>query len=351
MITRVERIDDRLRSLEKPLLEPADRLFLEKNGVLVLAAGFEDRALGALKCLASSGSKGFKTILIKYNPPLEENKIKEITGLCSDLESVVIDFEYYRYNPAGGGEKLVNLLGKTQGPILVDISAVSRFLIVQFLVALGKSDRKFSAARIAYSEARFYPPTQDEAEKRIGEKGTDCVASVYHDYFISSGVYELSIVPELSSIASYGQPVRLVAFPSFNCDQLSSLKGELQPFFFHIINGVPPASENAWRPGIIRKLNHIEDISKREETDTGTLDYRETLDYLLAVYDKYTDRDRIVIAPTGSKMQSVAVGIFRAFMNDVQVVYPTPRKYTSPGQYTEGIKNMYTLNLEVFGKL
>jgi hypothetical protein len=351
MITRIERIDERLRSLEKPLLKTAGRLFLEKNGVLVLAAGFEDRALGALKCLAASSSKGFKTILIKYKPFLEENKIKEIKELCSHLESEVIDFEYDRYNPAGGGEKLVNLLGKNQGTILFDISAVSRFLIVQFLVALGKSERNFSAARVVYSEARFYPPTKDEAEKRIGAKGTDCVDSVYHDYFISSGVYELSIVPELSSIASYGQQVRLVVFPSFNCDQLSSLKGEIQPFFFHIINGIPPASENAWRLGDIRKLNHIEDISKRDEMNTSTLDYRETLDYLLTVYNEYTDKDRIVIAPTGSKMQSVAVGIFRTFMNDVQVVYPTPRKYTSPRQYTEGIKNIYTLNLEVFGKL
>ena len=107
MITRIERIDERLRSLEKSLLEPVDRLFLGKNGVLVLAAGFEDRALGVLKYLASSGSKGFKTILIKYEPFLDENKIEEITGLCSNLESEVMVFEYDRYDPSGGGEGLV----------------------------------------------------------------------------------------------------------------------------------------------------------------------------------------------------------------------------------------------------
>lgn len=62
--------------------------------------------------------------------------INEIKELCAGMESEVIDFEYDRYNHAGGGEGLGNLLGKNQGTILLDISAVSRFLIVQFLVAI-----------------------------------------------------------------------------------------------------------------------------------------------------------------------------------------------------------------------
>jgi len=351
MITRVKRIDEQLQALEKPKLKTINRLFLNNKSTLVLAAGFEDRALGALKCLAVSNSKGFKTILIKYKPYLSENKIQEIKKLCSLLESQVIEFEYDRYDPTGGGQELVNLLEANKGPILIDISAVSRLLIVQFLVALGKSEQKFSSTQIIYSEALSYPPSKEEVENTIGKINRNCTTSIYHEYFLSSGVYELAIVPELSSIVSYGQPVRLVTFPSFNCDQLSSLKGELQPFFFHIINGIPPSPKNRWRTNSIRKLNNIDNIAKKEEKGISTLDYRETLDYLLTVYKEYTDRDRIVIAPTGSKMQSVAVGIFRTFMNDVQVVYPIPKKYTSPKQYTAGIKNIYTLDLDGFSKL
>ena len=78
------------------------------------------------------------------------------------------------------------------------------------------------------------------------------------------------------------------------------------------------------------------------------MDYRETLDYLLKVYSEHSDMERIVIAPIGSKMQTAAVGIFRAFMDDVQIVYPTPKKFSKPANYTKGVRGIYVLPLEMF---
>lgn len=353
MITRVERIDDRLRSLNKPLIRPISHLALDENGTLILAAGFEDRALASLNLLASTHSKNFKTILILYKPLLEENKIQEITSLCQSMNSRITIFEYNRYVPAGGGEMLGQLLQDNPGPILFDIAAVSRFLIVQFLVALGNSQRQFKQLHVVYTEACFYPPTESEVALKSQQEGLDCISSSYRDYFISTGVYDVSFPPELSAVSSYGQPIRLVMFPSFNCDQLASLKGEIQPYFYNFIHGIPPSPENAWRPLAIKRINHIQNLiqSKQEEMDASTLDYRETLECLSKIYSAYTDKDRIVIAPTGSKMQSVAVGIFRTFLTDVQIVYPIPRKFTSPTRYTEGIKSIYTLNIEPFNAL
>ncbi|HLP48407.1 MAG TPA: hypothetical protein VK469_20875, partial [Candidatus Kapabacteria bacterium] len=174
----------------------------------------------------------------------------------------------------------------------------------------------------------------------------------YRTMFISAGVYEVTIVPELASIVMYGQPVRLVTFPSFNIDQLASLKGDIQPYSFNFIHGIPPSPENAWRPEAIKKLNHIEDIKmNREDLEASTLYYEETLEHLLKIYDEYNYLERIFIAPTGSKMQAVAVGIFRTFMNDVQIVYPTPREFSSPKRYTEGIKTIYRLDLNNFNSI
>ncbi|MCI0470601.1 MAG: hypothetical protein L0Y73_02980 [Candidatus Aminicenantes bacterium] len=87
------------------------------------------------------------------------------------------------------------------------------------------------------------------------------------------------------------------------------------------------------------------------DLEAGTLDYRETLEHLLRIYNDYNYLERIFVAPIGSKMQAVAVGIFRAFMKDIQIVYPTPRKFTSPTRYTEGIRKIYRLNLDVFDNL
>ena len=61
--------------------------------------------------------------------------------------------------------------------------------------------------------------------------------------------------------------------------------------------------------------------------------------------------ERIVVAPTGSKMQTVAVGIFRAFLDDIQIVYPTPHLFPKPDKYTTGSRKMYRLDLDSFSEI
>ncbi len=347
MTKRVERVDDRLRSIKKPQLELLNEIHIGDNDLLVIVAGFEDRALGVLERLASSGSSGFTAIVIKYKPFLKENKIQEVHKLCKNLNAEIIDLTYDRHNPAGAGETLLELMNehKIKGRIFLDVSAMSRLLIVQSLVAIGKSVRRLSNVRVLYLEASEYPPTEKEVAAEIKKNEND---TIYRTMFLSSGVYDVTIVPELSSVAMQGQPVRLIAFPSFNPDQMDSLRGEMHPSYFSFIHGIPPLPENRWRTEKIKLLNHMGKIFNREDKETSTLNYQETLDCLLEIYNDYGDIERIIIAPTGSKMQTVAVGIFRTFMNDVQVVYPTPKKFSSPHNYTRGIKNIYSLSLDAF---
>jgi hypothetical protein len=47
-------------------------------------------------------------------------------------------------------------------------------------------------------------------------------------------------------------------------------------------------------------------------------------------------------------MQTVAVGIFRALVKDVQIVYPTPESYLKPDRYTLGIGPLHLLPLAQF---
>ena len=68
---------------------------------------------------------------------------------------------------------------------------------------------------------------------------------------------------------------------------------------------------------------------------TSTLDYRD-MDRRPLVWDALRAW-RLLISPTGSKMQTVAVGLFRACIDDVQIVYPTPGEFRSPKSYTEGL--------------
>ena len=198
---------------------------------------------------------------------------------------------------------------------------------------------------ILYSEASEYPPSKGDVEEAIAKSGVDPLYSIL---LLSSGVFDVTIVPELSSTAPGGQQTRLVTFPSFNTDQLTALRTELQPSRYSVIHGVPPAPENLWRKDAIATLNHTDSLEAEESYSTSTLDYRESLNCLLQIYATHGATERILIAPTGSKMQAVAVGILRSFVSDVQIVYPTPRTFTSPTSYTIGVKQLYNLPLDTF---
>lgn len=243
---------------------------------------------------------------------------------------------------------------------------MSRLLIVQAIVAMRSSGRGFSQCFIAYAEAKSYPPEQRVVEKAIAECDKD---PLFAALFLSSGVFEVTIVPELSAASLGATQSRLVFFPSFNPDQLTALRLELQPSRYAYIHGIPPSMENQWRTEAIRRLNHLASCEadsadrskvetngdtaaaacKREEHfNTCTLAYQDTLDCLCKIYNKHGMRDRLLISPTGSKMQVVGVGLFRAFVKDVQIVYPTPRIFTEPKNYTTGVGQLHLVPLSAF---
>lgn len=346
-VKKVQRIDDKLYQLDKPSLKLIQKVSLSKEDILIISEGFEDRATEVLSRFVSEDNRGITVIIFTYFPYLKENRKEDIDKFCREGNFKTIYIEYNRHNPSGIGDKLCDILNNISGKIFVDISAMSRLLITQLIVALGQRNY-FNETTVFYSEALEYPPSKNEVDNVIKEQKTD---EIYRAMFLSSGVFEVTIVPELSSVSLQGQPIRLVTFPSFNKDQFSSLRSEIQPTYFSIIHGIPPLSENAWRPEAIKKINYIDKILNREDSNVSTLDYRETLDVLWKIYNLHGAADRIILSPTGSKMQALAVGIFRTYMKDVQVAYPTPREFALPNNYTKGVKNVYSLEMYPFESL
>jgi hypothetical protein len=163
--------------------------------------------------------------------------------------------------------------------------------------------------------------------------------------FISSGVLGIIVPAELSTVSMYGQPIRLVAFPTFNPAQFAALCAEINASAFTVVHGAPPSAENEWRLDAIRRLNNIDSLREPDEATTSTFDYRGTVKLLVDIYQQHGDREKLVVAPTGSKMQTVAVGLVAGFLRDLQIVYPAPRSFPSPDEYTRGVKRLYGLGL------
>lgn len=334
----LRRPDEKLGEIDWPNLEEIEFPPVGTGDCLLVCAGFEDRAMETLRRIFEAGKTGFSLGIVEYRPPYQENRIAELRGIGQNAAIRVGEFTYDRENPSGMGEKLRQFT-QAFDRVFIDISGMSRLLIVQTLVALIVSQSRMIS--IIYGEAEEYPPSKDKFEQ--DNQGNAKPSQSY----LSSGIFEIAATPELSSVSMLGEAIRLVAFPSFAHEQLINLIQELQPTYTELIHGVPPAKQNKWRTEAIRKLNHLtlNELMGIKDHETSTLDYRETLRTLLQIYGERSMFDRLVVAPTGSKMQAVAVGLFRSVLHDVQIVYPTPQIFTEPDRYTLGLRQLYKVDL------
>lgn len=338
-IDHLLRPDERLNEIDWPSLHEIEFPSVGTGDYLLICAGFEDRAVETLRRTCQAGRVGFSLGIVHYLPNYSENRIGELRTISRNAGLQVNEFSYNREDPSGIGEELKRSTQDFEH-VFVDISGMSRLLIVQTLVALiGGQNRLLS---LIYGEAKEYPPSREQFEQDDTNDNAKSVPS-----YLSSGIFEIAATPELGSVSMLGEATRLVAFPSFDPAQLTNLLQELQPAYTELIHGVPPVQENGWRKDAIRKLNRptLDDLQEKKDHDASTLDYRETLQVLLQIYAERSMFDRIVVAPTGSKMQAVAVGLFRSILHDVQIVYPTPQTFTAPQAHTIGLRQLYKVDL------
>jgi len=193
-----------------------------------------------------------------------------------------------------------------------------------------------------YTEPERYYPIQEQLS------GSQDKATRSRVEFLSWGVSEITVVPELSSVALPEQPTHLIAFPSYDGQQLAAVRKDVEPARISLIFGMPLPQHGEWRLQAVRDLNYRRTQRNVTEYVTSTYDYRETLLLLLQLYSAGQRLEKIVISPTGSKMQTVAVGIIKAFLDDVKVVYPTPGSFATEA-YTTGIRRLHELRLDTFG--
>ena len=333
------RTDERLGAVAWPSPVATPEPSLGSNECLVVCAGFEERAVGALSRVCKYTSGGGSLAIVEYLPRQDANRTDEVRRIAREAGITTIDFQYDRENPGGMGDIIADYAADFER-INVDISGMSRLLIVQIVVALIRM--RCQNVTILYAQAERYAPSREEFKR-----DADHLADGARLSYLSSGIFEIAVAPELSAVSMVGAEVRLIVFPSFDPDQLTNLVQELQPTYADYIFGVTTLAANEWRAGAVDAINArtMSEITNRACHNTSTFDYRETLSVLLRIYRARSMFDRILVAPTGSKMQSLAVGLFRGALSDVQVVYPTPQSFPEPDRYTEGLGALYTVEL------
>ncbi|NJD76399.1 MAG: hypothetical protein FIB08_04790 [Candidatus Methanoperedens sp.] len=331
-----------------PKIEPFDISIIPKDSIFIGTAGFEDRCFAFLKECSKNDLKFHKVVGIKYEPFDEKNKVDEFEKIAIKLsnKNKLEWVSYNRHNPEEFSkhiEKLKKLISITDNTV-IDISGMSKFLIVTLLYGLRDYPGNIY---IIYCEAKIYFPKPEDCAS-IKEKSPEETPS-----FLTTNVYKIVTTTELSSISMQGYPLLIIAFPTFNYKEMYALLNEITPQYLVKIDGIPREKHNQWRLGAIRLINgkiYRDFVPKIriDEKESSTFDYIQTIEVLNDIYVDYKYTHKCIIAPTGSKLQTLGVLFFKQIYPEIQLVYPVTATFSK--EYTQGYKDIWYIEFKNFSE-
>jgi len=331
-----------------PELTCINELILRKGETFVTAGGFEERIRKFPQMLEPSDSVKNTALLLSYLPHNEKNKPREIYSLLYSKGCQVVCVEYNLHSPFNFDTRFKDILlsSKTEA-ICLDISGMSRLAIMIILDVVYELNLPL---RIVYAEACEYAPNKAEFEAAKESEQQHLPTS-----FIHTGVYDVLHVSRLSSIRMQNQATLLIAFDSFNEALCQALVNVINPSRFILINSRPPREELKWREEatayvhqFLRREWSIEDDNEPIKT-TSTLYYKETYELLEDLYWKFSGTHRIILAPTGSKMQTIGSYLLCSVHKDVHIEYPTVQGFFAD-KYSTGVREMWQLDIGKMGE-
>ncbi len=337
-----------------PTIEPMDLGKVSNPLVYIGAVGFEDRAFACLNEALRLGKRFDRIVAIKYKPFNRRNRKKEFQEKLEHLDIADANVKWVVYDRCKPDEFLNHLsiiketVSQTSN-VVVDISAMSKLLIMMLLQGLRDLDINLT---MVYAEAEVYHPTWEkfEDEKREYEKETETLP-----IFLTTGLYGIVATTSLSTTAMQGYPLMIIAFPTFNHRELTALVNEIPPEHLILLEGRPHEAHNQWRLDAIRWLNRKikeylsnGDTFSEEEKTVSTFDYHKTIMMLEKIYQSYKYERRIIVVPTGSKLQTFGIFLFKQMHPDIQIIYPVTKKFAET--YTEGYKRIWEISLPSFSE-
>jgi len=331
-----------------PELKSIKKLALEPGEVFISAGGFEERALAIPSMLSKPESHEGIAVVLEYLPHNKNNKLDEAVSALHQSCSQVETEQYDLHHPEGFDEVLTNRLrGLNARAVCLDVSGMSRLAIMIIIDVLREMNLPL---RVVFAEACEYAPSREEFE--TAKKGSE---QHLPTSFIHTGMHDVLHVRRLSSVRMQSNATLLIAFDSFNEALCQALLNMINPSRFILINGRPPREELRWRGEatqyvhqFLRKEWNLEDDNEPVKT-TSTLYYAETYELLTSLYWRFSAEHRIVIAPTGSKMQTLGSYLMRGVHEDIHVEYPAVAGFFAD-KYSQGVREIWEIDFGNMGE-
>lgn len=321
---------------------------LSECELLIIAAGFEDRALHLFEKIWCPEIR--KLAIIKYSH-LSENETafeKVSVFLENKTEDQLVLTTYLDSNLPGQFEKNFEALLKnftlnpTTGKIWVDVSGIPTFAICM-LLRICRHNYPLKEVVIFYTEAKEYFPTESEYTKYLKEYGDSGLERLPAS--LTTEMSENLIIDSFSGYTIKKDPTCLILYAGYEKHRSIGVIENINPAKLVILYGKPGKIELSWRLNMSIQL-HKTLLSEtiRAEEIVSTFDIAANLKLLIQYYEFLYDDHNICIAPICSKLQTIATYLMWERFKDIQLVFPLPVKYL-PKRFSRECGNTFYLQL------
>lgn len=297
--------------------------------LLLLAAGFEDRALHFLS--NSNFKKDTHCILIEFpnHPEFNSNIFSTYFNKASELfaegkihivrlgETSIQSFE------KDLNEQLLKL-PRHITKVWIDISGMPTYAICISLNSV-RTIYPNQSQSIIYSAAENYFPTFEEYEELAekSDKNEEFVPKT-----MTREMSEVLILETFSGHRSKEGISCLAVFPGYDSNRTGGVIDSINPSMLLFLFGDPDGSDLKWRLNLSKQLHRkFESTRKNAVEVVSTLDPNQSLNTLENYYEFLFEDYDFTVAPICSKMQVVGTFLFWERYKEVQLVFPLPVGY------------------------
>lgn len=322
---------------------PSDGL----SGLIVLSAGFEDRAKEFISKVTLD--KSSLVVLVKFNNDIEGNdevfqEYLEIIKMKID-ENRLITVSLSQKRPwdfPTDFKSALKQLPRDAYKIYLDISGMPSHAICISLEVLRGFKPEW-ATNVIYTSALNYHPNRNEFEK-LKKKQADGI-----EYLPTSLAKEMSenlILNQFSGQRTNEGQSCLALFAGYEVHRSAGVIENVNPSVLLLLYGKPEGSGLDWRLDLSKQLHErFEKTRKSAVEEVSTLYLRDALAHLEEYYNFLYDEYDLTIAPVCSKMHAVATYVFWEKYKEIQLIFPLPIGYATDKK-AEGVGKTYTAVLE-----
>ena len=331
-----------------PGFEPWHLEAAERVDLLVVAAGFEERARAILNADLWPNPK--QVLAIEYPTNLEDNRetFDAIYEKSCFLESIRYERRLFLEDCRQYFNRYSGFSGKH---LVVDLSGMSSYVFFCLMETLVQCCAEAKVS-IFYAEALEYFPTKGDLEGLQNALGSadDLLqqAEIFEKRNFQSRGIDAVYESELFPGRNVGDlPTRLVVIPNFSRDRTETMITRACELYnahrdnvVWLIGQPPDEAKNGWRVEGLSRLYFANNLG----VPVSTLNYKEMAWKLSDLWEEFESKYHMVILTLGSKMQHLGTFLFLQAHKDVGLVLSEPGGFVAD-RFSKGVGSTWKIQL------